>query len=277
MNNLTYSLYNLDLPKDLNDLSKAIRYSQCILEKLTQMESIHYEEITVITLYRKLIENVDGIFILADHHLESPSQSVIRAAYEVFLQLEFIFKIEKYINRRAISYYSTWLFEEVNFIDKQLKNKNKEPLLSRETLILKRESNNKLLEIEFKSYKIEILSTMKRLKINYPPKWYALFNGPKSLSELSKETSLKKVHSVLYNGMSTEAHGLKSITNLSSLNENLVLAPIRGTEIPLMPIHLGRSFLTSTTHKIVNKYLPNQLDEFREFIFTLFEDYGGVE
>lgn len=269
MNDLTYALFDLNLPKELNDLSKAIRYSQCILVKLTQKETIHYEEITVITLYRKLIENIDGVFILADHHLESPSQSVIRAAYEVFLQLEFIFKDERDINRKALSYYSTWLFEEVKFIEKQLQNK--EPLISREILLLKRENNNKLLESEFKSFKIEILSTMKRLKIKYPPKWYSLFNGPKNLSELSKETSLKEVHSVLYNGMSAEAHGLKSITNFSSINENLLLAPIRSAEIPVMPIHLGRSFLTSTTHKIVNKYLPKQMDEFREFIFTLFE------
>ncbi|MEK4029376.1 DUF5677 domain-containing protein [Pseudobacillus sp. FSL P4-0506] len=268
MDNLTYSLLDLNLPDELNNLSKVIRYSQSILEELTQMNSIHYEELTIITLYRKLIETADGVFVLADYRLESPSISVARAAYEVFLQLDFMFKDEKDINRKALSYYSTWLFEEVLFINKQLLVKD--PLLPRETLILKRQMNNKLLDAEFISFKKEIVRTMRKLGIKYPPKWYSLYNGPSSLSELSKKTSLKGVHSILYKGMSAEAHGLKAITNLSNPNHNLLLAPIRSTEIPLMPVHLVRSFLTNTTNKIINKYLQNQIAEFKEFVFTLF-------
>ena len=275
MDNLTYSLFDLELPDELNKLSKAIRYSHTILKKLTEMKSIHYEEMTIITLYRKLIENVDGIFVLADNGLESPSISVCRASYEVFLQIEFMFKEEKEINRKALSYYCTWLYEEIVFINKQLQNKelhNRELIMNKEVLLDKLQKNKELLNTEFKSYEKEILRSKQKLKIQHPPKWYSLFNGPKSLNELSKETSLKEAHSILYNGMSAEAHGLKSTTNLTKSSEHLYLAPIRSTSLSLMPINLGRSFITTTTLKIVQKYLPGEYDEFSQFIFTLFQD-----
>ncbi|MDQ6600755.1 DUF5677 domain-containing protein [Bacillus salipaludis] len=270
MDSLSYSLFDLDFPDELNKLSKVIRYSHSTLKKLAQISLISYEEITVLTLYRKLIENIDGILVLVDSGLDSPSTSVIRSAYEIFMQLEFILENQKEFKSRARSYYSTWLFEEITFIEKQLKSTH--PLLEKEILLLKLQKNNQLLDKEFKNYKIEIQNTMKRLNLRYPPKWYSLFNGPKSLGELSKETSLQKVHNILYNGMSAEAHGLNSITDLSTPGKNLILQPIRKAELSLMPINLGRTFLTATTHKIVDKYLPNEFEVFRKFIITLFDE-----
>lgn len=38
-----------------------------------------------------------------------------------------------------------------------------------------------------------------------------------------------------------------------------------------MPIDLGRTFITTTTLKIVQKYLPNKYEEFKQFVLTLFE------
>ncbi|SFQ62022.1 hypothetical protein SAMN05421670_3016 [Psychrobacillus psychrotolerans] len=46
MDDLTYSLIDLELPDELNKLSKLIWYSHSVLRKLTEMEPIHFEEIT---------------------------------------------------------------------------------------------------------------------------------------------------------------------------------------------------------------------------------------
>jgi hypothetical protein len=113
------------------------------------------------------------------------------------------------------------------------------------------------------------------LKIKHPPKWYSLFNGPTNLSELSRETTLREAHQVLYTGFSAEAHGLKSITDLSPSNrDTLILEPIRKSETieSNVPLHLARTFLTSSTYKIINRYLPHMLDEFKNFFITLLNE-----
>jgi Family of unknown function (DUF5677) len=154
MDDLNYCLMDLDLPTQLNTLSKAIRYSTITLERLTKLNSINYEELTIITLFRKLIENVDGIFVLADHGLKSPCITVIRAAYEVFLQIEYMFKDEKNVHQKTLSYYSCWLYEEIEFIERELKNNRS--LIPKDILVAKKENNNKLLDEKFSDYKREI-------------------------------------------------------------------------------------------------------------------------
>ncbi|TQR19709.1 DUF5677 domain-containing protein [Psychrobacillus vulpis] len=193
--------------------------------------------------------------------------TVGRAAYEVFLQLEFMLKEENDIKRKALSYYSTWLYEEVTFINKELKNKK--PMLSKEVLLKKLEDNNRLLNNEFKSFQEEIFRTKKKLRINHPPKWYSLFDGPDNLKKLAKQTSLKEAHSVLYTGMSAEAHGLKSITDISKSNKHL--DPIRTSDFALSLILLERNFIITITIKIIMKYLPSEYEDFKHFAFTIFE------
>lgn len=267
MDGLTYSLFELeDMPADLSSLSKAIRYSYTILSKLTELESLHYEEMTVITLYRKLIENADGVFILADSGSVTPTTVVARAAYEVFLQIEFMFREDKEISRKALAYYSTWLYEEITFINQQLKH-NKKTLVSKEVLLAKLEYNNELLNNSFPNFKEEINRTKRRLMIKHPPKWYSLYNGPKNLGQLSKETSVKEAHAILYKGMSAEAHGIKSITNISKNSKEL--EPIRVDDISRFPIGFVRSFLTSSTIKIVKKYLPSEFQDCKQFLTAI--------
>lgn len=266
-----YSLFDLeDMPVELSGLSKAIRYGHSILTKLTELESLHYEEITVITLFRKLLENADGVFILADNGSVTPTTTVARAAYEVFLQIEFIFKEEKEINRKALSYYSTWLYEEIVFIEQQLKGTSK-TLLPKKVLLAKLKSNNELLNNSFPSFKEEINRTKRRLKIKHSPKWYSLYNGPKNLGQLSKETSVKEAHAILYKGMSAEAHGIKSITNISKHSKEL--DPIRIDDISQLPIGFVRSFITSSTIKIVKKYLPSEFHDCKQVLTAILNSH----
>ena len=75
LDNLDYSLQDLDFPQELNELSKAIRYSHTVLHELGKLESLDYEHLSVFTLYRKLIENTDAVLILNDYGLESPSDN----------------------------------------------------------------------------------------------------------------------------------------------------------------------------------------------------------
>lgn len=266
-----YSLFELeDMPGDLNSLSKTIRYSHTILSKLTEIKSINYEVMTVITLYRKLIENADGVFILADNGSVTPTTVVARAAYEVFLQIEYMFKEEKEISRKALSYYSTWLYEEIVFMEQQLKDTSK-TLLPKEVLLAKLKSNNELLNNRFPSFKEEINRTKKRLKIKHSPKWYSLYNGPKNLGQLSKETSVKEAHAILYKGMSAEAHGIKSITNISKQSKEL--DPIRIDDISQLPIGFVGSFITSSTIKIVKKYLPNEFNDCKQVLTAILNSH----
>ena len=123
--------------------------------------------------------------------LKVPPITVIRSAYELYIQIEFIFNDKSKITSRALSYYSTWLYEEIDFINNELEKK--EPLLATELMKRKKNFNAKVLNEHFNEYQKEIMKTKKTQKIKYIPKWYSLFNGPKNISQLSKETSLGRM------------------------------------------------------------------------------------
>ncbi|AKF95935.1 hypothetical protein [Brevibacillus laterosporus] len=56
-------------------------------------------------LYRKLLEQLEGMFILADHHIESPTTVMIQAALETYFALSYVLHDADLINRRAACYY----------------------------------------------------------------------------------------------------------------------------------------------------------------------------
>lgn len=93
------------MDKQLNDLSKSINFSLDLMHKLEVREDLTIEQKIILSIYRKLIEQVDGNLILADQKLRSPSIVMVRSALETYLSLKYITQRKKFIKDRAVSYY----------------------------------------------------------------------------------------------------------------------------------------------------------------------------
>lgn len=240
----------------LEVLSKSIQFGDETLKNMERKKELPIEHKIIIALYRKLLEQVDGNYILADHELEGPARVLLRSVMETFLSLMYIIQEKRRIQDRAFSYY-------VGFLKAELKIANN-PLTSDNPNGFKNEEDSKLdiKEIEsilnnrqFKKVLNEWERTNKKTK--YEPKWYSLFNGLTSVNKLVKRIADKDMN-LLYGILSMEAHGyqaLSAVKHRDLTNDDFALQPIRNN-IADETIKLTRVLLTSVTIRIINLIAP---------------------
>ncbi|PFP97667.1 hypothetical protein COK06_13070 [Bacillus cereus] len=240
----------------LEVLSKSVRFGEETLKNMERKKGLPIEHKIIIALYRKLLEQVDGNYILADHELEGPARVLLRSTMETFLSLMYIIQEKRRIQDRAFSYY-------VGFLKAELKIAN-DPLIFDDSIELedKKYSELDIKEIESilnqKQFK-KVLNEWERNneKTRYQPKWYSLFKGPTSVNGIVKKLADKDMD-LLYGLLSMEAHGyqaLSAVKHRDLTNEDFALQPIRNN-IADETIKLTRVLLTSVTMRIINLIAP---------------------
>lgn len=251
---------------NLHTLSKTIQFGEELLEDLAQEENLEIEHKIVIALYRKLLEQLDGNYILADHKMDSPSTVMIRAALETYLAIKYILQEKRRIRDRACCYYIGYLKSQEktanDFIQKPIKEMHQEVLKHK-----KQQAEEILNKPIFKKIIDEWERTKKASKSNFEPKWYSLFNGPKTLKQLVDRLGDTEDYR-FYGLLSMEAHGYQAINGLGSVNivdDPFVLKPIRSNfKDEGFNEEIARSLLNYATHKIVQHLFPKYQQRFIE-------------
>ncbi len=121
----------------LDSLSKTILAGEKILNICVGKDTLKKHDIVVITLYRKILEQSDGIFILLDHDSNSGLTSTLRSLYETSIGFQFIFQDESLFEKRAISYYVSFIQEQLVWTKKGIKSGELSRIYSREELFKK--------------------------------------------------------------------------------------------------------------------------------------------
>lgn len=262
---------------NLNTLSKAIQIGQQILQLSASKENIKHHDVVIISIYRKVLEQADGLFILLDHESNSAATTVIRTLYETSIGMQFIFENDDLLANRANSYYVSYMHEQIIWAKKAIKLGELSTLYSLEELrgkITKFEAT--LTKEPLKSVNtiwLKEKAKLERNKKHYPPKWYSLYGGSSNFTQLS--TRFKGTHPVLYAGYSLETHGFTALQNIVTDEETnkQFLAPLRYRHSGYDTLcYLSRTIVNLCTSLIVNRYCPEIKTEFEEF----FEDnrYG---
>ncbi|TXR94740.1 hypothetical protein DN390_23940 [Bacillus sp. SH7-1] len=240
----------------LEVLSKSIQFGEETLKKIERKNGLEIEHKIILSLYRKLLEQVDGIYILADHKLEGPGRILIRSAMETVLALKYILQEKKWIQDRAFSYYVCFLKSELQIAKDSLElNFNDEPINKKELELNIKESELILNQGRFNKVLNEWERTNKKSK--YEPKWHSLFNGPTSIKKLVDKVADDEI-SLLYGLLSMEAHGYHSLSasnNKDLTKDDFALKPLRNGISDEM-VKYTRTLLTGITMKMIKLIAP---------------------
>lgn len=253
---------------NLNTLSKAILAGQQILELSASKENLKHHDVIIISLYRKILEQADGLFILLDHDSNSAATSTIRTLYETSIGMQFIFEKEDLLANRANSYYVSYMHEQLAWAKKAMKSGELSDLYTIEELkekIVKFQSS--LSKEPLKSVNNVWLKEKKNKP--YPPKWYSLYGSASSFTQLASR--FKGTHPMLYSGYSLESHGYSALQNLvtDEGTKKQFLAPLRYRHSGYDTLcYLGRTIVSLCSSLMVNRYCPEILSEFEEFFET---------
>ncbi|MFE4354029.1 DUF5677 domain-containing protein [Peribacillus butanolivorans] len=255
----------------LNSLSKNLQYSLHIFEKVletgwkTPFEQV---DVTILSLYRKLLAQFDGIFILLDHGSLNAAAITARSALETYASLMFIFEDgEEFVEKRATSYYTFYKLEEL----KHLNNPKVADRISAsysvvelqkmkdsiKTLIYKQSPYKEVSEMRF-----ELIKNLRNENRKVSVHWYSLYlkNNEEifSLSALIDYVDrfgndLNKLYSLL----SFETHSLNARSDLDFQKNQVIFDDLRKEEnIENYDLFRQvRDFLGFPTINIISRYL----------------------
>lgn len=252
-------------------LSKSIQFGEGFLKDLEKRTDLELEHKVVASLLRKLIEQADACYVLADHDLEGPLTVMKRSILETYLALRYILQKEELITDRAYSYYVGFLINsknETRYWYKQQKvdvsDLGLERLINIKSELL---SNPKL-----KYILQEWQNTKRKSKKPHNPNWYSLFNGPKSLKQLAKCLMEKEslIYS-MYGSLSQEAHSYKALdaTNYTEfMDKPLELKSIR-CRVDTSDVITIKSFCTGAVFEAIKYLFPDRLHECWEFAIEI--------
>ncbi|BCC13992.1 hypothetical protein BC30048_4419 [Bacillus cereus] len=261
------------MSKQLEDLSRSINFSVDLMHKLEVRDNLTIEQKIILSIYRKLIEQIDGNFILADHQSRSPSIVMIRSALETYLSLKYITQQKKFIRDRSLCYYVGYLKNQKIVYTNILKNPPKRVTFSNENFEDKIIKIDQLLKSPvFKKVLIQWEITKnnlnKKFKNNHEPKWYSLFNGPTSIKQLVNKLNDTKIYNY-YEVLSLEAHGYEALNGLNNtdiVNEPFSFKPIRNTENFDHFAGMAKTLCTSASHEVIKYMSPELNSEFIKFM-----------
>ncbi|WP_419883955.1 DUF5677 domain-containing protein [Peribacillus sp. B-H-3] len=255
---------------NLNSLSKAIQAGQQILELSASKENLKHHDVIIISLYRKVLEQADGLFILLDHDSNSAATSTIRTLYETSVGMQFIFEKENLLANRADAYYVSYMHEQLAWAKEAIKSDEISGLYTIEEL------KEKIVKFKSSLSKEPLKSVNKvwhkekakleRNNKHFPPKWYSLFGSASSFTQLASR--FKGTHPLLYSGYSLETHGFSALQNIvtDEQTKKQFLAPLRYHHSGYDTFcYLGRTIVSLCSSLMINRYCPEIILEFEEF------------
>jgi hypothetical protein len=176
--------------------------------------------LVILLLYRHIIEMIDAVEALLAQSITTPSLTLLRSAFEAYLQLEWILKEDTL--RRVYAYL-------VYDINNRLKTYRTFDLSSEQGKQLQAKINNDKWASSMSFPKVENLDAkidnLEKLLMQehftdvnaaYNPKapWYRIFGGPLNLEQLAEKLELPYWYEVLYRESSYVTHAAYLARNL---------------------------------------------------------------
>lgn len=207
-------------------LQQNIVYSNNILDKFNrEVKLVKVSDFVLASLYRKIIELGDGVFMAAQEGLYASTMLNYRALIEASLAFNYILLEEESIESKSIAY-------KIAYHHQQLvaANIQKELFGDFESEVFQKKlaANEKELE---KLSATDVMSKFNK-KLNgkngYVPKWYSLFGDANNMRELSefldkKSTLTKQDREVGNKNMTYRLYGMLSLTGHSYIDLNAII------------------------------------------------------
>lgn len=272
--------------KQLEDLSKAIQFAEKLIVDYCKEKQIHTEETVILSLFRKIVELSDGVFVNADHELEGPATLCFRGVLEAYLSFEYILLDPKSIKQKAFAYYVSYQYQHIDIGKQIIRKKEKRPggidveyyykvIAEYEKLL----QDDELIDTVNEWERVKKVINQKRRGRPISPKWHSLYNGPKTINRLAIIVQEQKYRdndrdlvADLYSMISASAHNYLALNAFYTKDGEKILQPIRFSGVDNkrnFNIHSTRAILTSTAFKFVKVKFPEYESNFEKFYASL--------
>jgi len=275
---VTEDIDDFDMRPILNSISKNIRFGISIYEELLKLSHYTYDihDLVVISLFRKLLEQSDGVFVLVDHNSWSAAYITSRSIIEVYVSLLYIIDDNNLMKKRALSYILFHKEEELKILKKE---KTRDILALRyetnELNTMKNELNKMRNESPFNEIvkkKNDLINKERRNKKRFV-KWYSLYNKEDeeifSITDLirfvdsgNSDNKLNELYSLL----SKEVHGVNTIKDIKINNKK---AQFEGFRVENKTIEKTFGFINAiiakVSLKLIQMYMPERINDFHSF------------
>lgn len=249
--------------KHILSLGKIVQFQEALFGEIIQKyketdKEMSNEELQVLTLFRKITEHTDAIFVLMDHNLEKSAESIARNLFESLLFLKYITLDKIYSKTRALAYHYKHLLNEKDLAITVLNNRNAAlvqnlmPGIDKE--YVKEQKENVIFNMkrkELKNIECEWKIQQKKQDRRYI-EWYSLYQGPKNLKELSKTCDLEAEYVFLYKMFSYQVHSQNAFYQIERVGELAGFKNIRIRENAATVIYFTRLLVFYAVTEINN-------------------------
>lgn len=257
-------------------LENTIAFANYGLNQFKESRDLNETTITVVSsLLRKIIELSDGVYVSALNGLKGPAEINYRGVIEAYLAFRYINQNEEERSNRAIAYKIGYHKIQINHVE-SLGNRS---INNSDLSLFQNQLNYHRAELEkeeFRDVLREYNNLQSRTHGGYIPKWYSLYEGPKSINQLAKHieenmnnSDDKKIIVTLYGALSSKAHNLLALSDVGmSETGEITLKSVRSpfnSNVDSYNLSAVIYLLNAALNHLTQNFYPEFIGEFIEF------------
>ena len=249
------------------------------------------EQMPLLMFFRELLEKADSISILVRNSSIDPAKTILRSLFEIHLYISYL--LESHFQDRSMAFL-VWNAKniiktnnaflkgnhEYENLKRQVKNDNSfldandlnnlpsaKPIIDNQKTLLQRP--------EYKKALTDYEKTKKHIS---NPKWYSLFNGPRTIQELAIHLKMSSFYELVYRNWSGSVHSTDIINGkiVKSQNANEVADKVSADIIQIRLPKDAQSvsaftliLMTMTYGTLINTKIPDKKVEYTKWYISV--------
>lgn len=259
--------------------------SNALIRCATSPKGEENVDLAPLALYRHILEMTDAFEVLISNSCPTPTIPILRSTFEATLSLEYILESNEYYVVRSLCWLASYVNRRITLYNSMLsstqRGKEFASYIKKDKSVIDipnppadgvksaiKNLENFLSREQFDEINLEFDSFGKSAK------WYSLFDGPKSLQELSYHLEKHVQYEFLYRQWSSVTHALdfSKFLGISESGES----GIRGIRNPDRILEVSRfaaTFMIKATRLLLENFRPGEdfSRYYKREIYNLFQ------
>ncbi|MGA2622544.1 MAG: DUF5677 domain-containing protein [Bacteroidota bacterium] len=271
-------------------LERTTDFGMHLLKWFAEVDSSERHRIVFMMLLRQFLELLDAISILVRQSSIDPCKPVLRSMFEIFLSFEYM--LQEDTKKRANAFVVAYIYSVLRDYRKadpstaegkehirKIMSNQKFPVSSSPTNP-DWATNIQMLETElalpdYEETRKEYISL--QAKTHGYPRWYSLYDGPRSIEQLAARVKLSALYESHYRVWSGPLHGTDVFANKSSpIGQGKVgVVQIRYVKDAQLVCANAFTIALGLFRTFVDALLPEYQGQLKSWFQTMFE-YGAI-
>lgn len=258
-------------------LKELVNYSTNALARCATSPSGEIDvDLSILALYRHVIEITDGIEVLISQCCAEASIPLLRSSFEALISIEYILETDergryKDFDRRSLSWLLSHIHNRLDLFDRfdlstdkgiEIRKLFDDDIVG-STIELPpfdvSQARDNLLRVLAKPHLKPIEDEYQEYKKKRRPNWYSLFNGPKDLRKLAEYLRRGAHYEILYRPWSTTTHAQDFMPFIKkSADGETGIGRLRDPETLQQMAGYAAGFILNSTRLVLRKFRPDE-------------------